>query len=116
MRVPLAGFSVLEKYGPRWSGFDTPRHRYLLAVFLLYHQAPRAGLETINVSYDSSAKRFRSEIAVHGISIKREDDPHAGGAKAFLSSAWRQFKEEAACLNQRRDRISARFLLRKEGE
>jgi len=84
MRVPLAGFSVLEKYGPRWSGFDTPRHRYLLAVFLLYHQAPRAGLETINVSYDSSAKRFHSEIAVNGIPIKRVDDHHVGGPKAFF--------------------------------
>lgn len=118
IRIPVVSSQAWEQYGVHWVQLDAPRHFFLHTEGSLERLAKQAGLEIVNVVYDSSAFQFwGSEQCLRGIPLRSKtsyaSDP---GLSIFSNEQIEAFEAEAKRLNELGKGDQAAFYLGKGNE
>ncbi len=115
VRVPLVSSLAFRRYGADWVQLDAPRHLYLHTVDSMKRVAEKAGLETTDVVFDSTAFQFwGSEQYRSGIPLRDPRSYAMDPSKSpFTPADILEFEREAARLNESGEGDQACFYLRK---
>ncbi len=115
--VPVVAWAW-RHYGTDWVGVDAPRHLFLYTERGLRHLAGKAGLDVVDVVYDSGALQFwASELIHRGLPwMESTETGLRSGQHHFGRSEIRAFKRRARELNRARDGDAACFYLRRREE
>lgn len=102
-------------YGTDWVGVDAPRHLFLYTERGLRLLAGKAGLDVVDVVYDSGALQFwASELIRRGMLwVEPTGTGVRSGQHHFSRSEMRTFKRRAQDLNRQGDGDAACFYLRR---
>ena len=107
IRIPVAGSYAWRKYGINWVQLDAPRHYYLHTIKSISLLCKNAGLNLVNILFESSAFQFtESEKYLRGLSFNSTNN-------IFTKKQLREFKAKAKELNEINDGDSACFYISK---
>ena len=115
IRVPVAGTYGWRTYGVDWVQLDAPRHLFLHTSRSIELLARLAGLEVVDVWYDSNEFLFWGSEAYRRDLPLREYKARGPGGGIHSAADLRVFAATAAALNARGDGDQAVFLLRRPG-
>jgi SAM-dependent methyltransferase len=111
VRVPVLGWAW-EHYGVNWVQIDAPRHLFLHTTKSLCLLAASAGLDVVDIAYDSNELQFWvSEIYSRDIPLSSIDGHKP--QTMFSRSELQKFRAAARELNAKGRGDSATFTLRK---
>ena len=113
VRLPVADTYGWRSYGVDWAQLDAPRHLFLHTRRSIELLASAAGLEVVDVSYDSDAFLFWGSEAYRRDLALREYRSRGPGGGIHSETDLRVFSAAAAALNARGDGDQAVFLLRR---
>jgi len=117
VRIPIASSYAARHYGPDWVQLDAPRHLVIPSERGLRSMATRAGLDVVDVWYDSTAFQFvGSEQYRRDIPMYDEERSWLLGRPSTISAEVRAgFATRSARLNDEGLGDQACFILRCAG-
>lgn len=113
LRLPVAGTYGWRTYGVDWVQLDAPRHLYLHTTRSIEMLARVAGLEVVDLWYDSSDFLFWGSEAYRRNLPLREYKTRGPGGGIHSEADLRVFAATASALNARGDGDQGVFLLRR---
>ena len=116
LRLPVSGSYAWRVYGVDWVQLDAPRHLFLPTEEGLRILIGKAGLEVVNVIYDSTDLQFwGSEQYKRDIPLRRDKRSLVLNPRRsiFTKEDLRGFRTKAENLNANRDGDQACFYLRR---
>jgi SAM-dependent methyltransferase len=109
VRVPVIGKWAWRHYGMDWVQLDPPRHLYTFSDKGIAILAAAAGLEVVNVLYDSESFQFKGSERILRLRSQSGNGAQSGCRATGMSEA--QMKRRARELNRARDGDQACFFL-----
>lgn len=116
IRVPVADSAAWRRYGAEWVGLDAPRHLYVFTETAMYRLAGRHDVTIWHAERDSTELQFiGSELYSRGRSLMELANTPRKIPTGFSRRQVRQWKKEAAQLNQTGQGDSASFYISFKG-
>lgn len=114
VRTPVAGCWAWREYGPDWVQLDAPRHLCIQTERSMARLARGAGLELVDVVYDSTEFQFLgSEQYRRNVPLTHPDSFWGVSAAPVEANELFALRTRATQLNLKRDGDAACFYLRK---
>lgn len=116
LRLPVAGSYAWRVYKTDWVQLDAPRHLFLPTEKGVMILARRAGLEVLDVTYDSTGFQFwGSEQYTRDIPLRRDKRSHEMNPRRsiFTQDELQRFRTKAEILNVNKDGDAACYYLRR---